>query len=50
MTVSDDKIKEHDLAIIEKEVNKKKRKRIKAQTSGSMISPASSGRVGTQRN
>jgi len=35
----DEKIKEHDLVAIELEVNKKKRKRMKAQRNGEMISP-----------
>ena len=35
----DSKLKEEDIAIIEKEVNKKKQKRHKAKKEGSMISP-----------
>ena len=37
--VPDWKVKEVDLTIIEREVNKKKRKRAKAQRNGEMLSP-----------
>ena len=40
----DEKIKESDLAKIEREANKKKRKRIKAQMNGEMISPLATSR------
>ena len=37
--VPDSGLKETDIALIEKEVNKKKQKRFKAQRDGQMISP-----------
>ena len=37
--VPDWKVKEADLTIIEREVNKKKRKRAKAQRNGEMLDP-----------
>ena len=37
--VPDWKVKEVDLTIIEREVNKKKRKRAKAQRNGEMLDP-----------
>jgi len=49
--VPDDKIKELDLAVIEKEMNKKKLKRAKAQQNGKMFSPLASARpTENQRN
>ena len=43
----DSKLKEEDIAIIEKEVNKKKQKRHKAKKEGSMISPLATSRRDT---
>ena len=40
----DGKVKESDLASIEREANKKKRKRVKAQMNGEMISPLATSR------
>ena len=44
----DSKLREEDIAIIEKEVNKKKQKRHKAKKEGSMISPLATSRRDTQ--
>lgn len=41
----DDHIIEADLAVIERELNKKKRKRFKAQEKGEMLSPLHSNRA-----
>lgn len=41
-TVPDGQIKEDDLFIIEREINKKKRKRVKDQKNGDMMSPKTS--------
>ena len=43
----DSKLREEDIAIIEKEVNKKKQKRHKAKKEGSMISPLATSRRDT---
>jgi len=42
--VPDEKVKHNELAINEREVNKKKRKRVKAQLNGEMISPLATSR------
>ena len=46
----DEKIKESELTTIEREANKKKRKRVKAQLNGDMISPLNTTRPSTQGN
>ena len=46
----DEKIKESELTTIEREANKKKRKRVKAQLNGDMISPMNTSRPSTRGN
>lgn len=46
--LADVKIKEHDLTIIEKEANKKKKQRNKDKQSGEMISPLATNRASQQ--
>ena len=46
----DEKIKESELTTIEREANKKKRKRVKAQLNGDMISPMHTSRPSTRGN
>ena len=46
----DEKIKESELTTIEREANKRKRKRVKAQLNGDMISPMHTSRPSTRGN